>query len=49
MSENMIYKYYAPTNYNMDALKKQYFWFSKAKYLNDPYDVCADVIELKEF
>ena len=45
-NKTMVYKYYAPTDYNMDALKKQYFWFSKAKYLNDPYDVCADVIEL---
>lgn len=34
----MIYKYYAPTPYNFDAIEKGYFFFSKAKTLNDPFD-----------
>jgi hypothetical protein len=36
---NLIYKYYAPTEYSLDALINQYFWFSKREYLNDPYDL----------
>ena len=39
----MVYKYYAPTDHNLEALLYEYFWFSKRKYLNDPYDVCADL------
>lgn len=41
-----VYKYYAPTDNNRDAILNKYFWFSKAKVLNDPFDVCARVIEL---
>lgn len=41
-----VYKYYAPNDNNRDALMKGYFWFSKAKILNDPFDICARVIEL---
>lgn len=37
--ENLIYKYYSPTEYNLDALLNQYFWFSKREYLNDPFDL----------
>lgn len=40
-----IYKYYAPTEYNLDALINQYFWFSKRAYLNDPFDMNLQVIE----
>lgn len=38
-SKAFIYKYYAPTEYSLDALINQYFWFSKREYLNDPYDL----------
>lgn len=45
MSENMIYKYYAPTDYNMDALVNKYFWFSKRSNLNDPYEMNIQILE----
>ena len=35
----MLYKYYPLTPYNLDALKVGYFYFSKAKCLNDPFDM----------
>jgi hypothetical protein len=35
----MLYKYYTLTSYNLDALKVGYFYFSKAKCLNDPFDM----------
>ena len=41
-----IFKYYAPNDYNREALSQNYFWFSKANFLNDPYDVCASIIDL---
>lgn len=41
-----IYKYYAPTENNRNALLDECFWFSKAKILNDPFDLCARIIEL---
>ena len=37
--ENLIYKYYAPNEYNLDALLNHYFWFSKRECLNDPFDI----------
>lgn len=40
-----IYKYYAPNENNRDALLNGYFWFSKTKLLNDPFDLCAEIIE----
>lgn len=40
-----VYKYYPPRKYNIDALRNEYFWFSKRKYQNDPFDMCAEVIE----
>lgn len=40
-----VFKYYAPQDYNLDALIHQYFWFSKREYLNDPYDMNAQIIE----
>lgn len=39
MDENLIYKYYAPTEYSLDALINRYFWFSKREFLNDPFDL----------
>ncbi len=39
-----VYKYYAPNDYNKDALRNGYFWFSKRKYLNDPYDSHGEII-----
>lgn len=41
-----IFKYYTPNEYNRTALKNGYFWFSKSRILNDPFDLCARVIEL---
>lgn len=41
-----IFKYYAPNEYNRTALKNGYFWFSKSRILNDPFDVCAEIIDL---
>lgn len=40
-----VFKYYAPQEYNIDALIHQYFWFSKREYLNDPYDMNAQIID----
>ena len=36
---NLIYKYYAPNEYNLDALLNHYFWFSKRECLNDPFEL----------
>lgn len=41
----MVYKYYAPTDYNLDALINQYFWFSKKSNLNDPYEMNTQILE----
>lgn len=40
-----VFKYYAPQDYNLDALIHQYFWFSKREYLNDPYDMNAQIMD----
>lgn len=34
----LVYKYYAPKDYNLDAIKKQYFYFRHVGKLNDPFD-----------
>ncbi len=39
----MIYKYYSPSENNFDAVHNQYFWFSKHKTLNDPFDMAGDL------
>lgn len=39
----MIYKYYSPSENNLDAVHNQYFWFSKHKALNDPFDMAGDL------
>ena len=41
-----IYKYYAPTEYNLDALINEYFWFSKRAYLNDPFDMNLQILNI---
>lgn len=41
-----VYKYYSPTKNSRKAIQERYFWFSKAKSLNDPFDMCAKVITL---
>ena len=41
-----VFKYYPPTDYNFDAIEKHYFYFSKAKRLNDPYDMSLKLINL---
>ena len=40
----MLYKYYPLTPYNLDALKVGYFYFSKAKRLNDPFDMTFGLV-----
>ena len=40
----MIYKYYAPNDNNFSALMSEYFWCSKRKYLNDPFDTHGEII-----
>lgn len=35
----LIYKYYSPSEYSLDALINRYFWFSKREFLNDPFDL----------
>ena len=40
----MLYKYYPLTPYNLDALKVGYFYFSKAKCLNDPFDMTFELV-----
>ena len=32
----LVYKYYAPEDYNLDAIEKQYFYFRHVSKLNDP-------------
>lgn len=44
-NKTMVYKYYAPTDYNLDALLNQYFWFSKRSNLNDPYEMNTQILE----
>lgn len=39
-----MYKYYANNYNNLDALQNQYLWFSKRKFLNDPYDLNLDIL-----
>ena len=34
----LVYKYYAPEDYNLDAIEKQYFYFRHISKLNDPFD-----------
>lgn len=34
----LVYKYYAPEDYNLDAIEKQYFYFRHVSKLNDPFD-----------
>lgn len=34
----LVYKYYAPEDYNLDAIEKQYFYFRHVGKLNDPFD-----------
>lgn len=39
-----IYKYYSLNNYNIDALKKRYFYLSNPKDFNDPFDCSFNLI-----
>lgn len=43
-----ICKYYAPTEYNLDALYNEYFWFSKRENLNDPFDLAGFAIKKRD-
>ncbi len=40
-----VYKYYAPRKYNIEALRNEYFWFSKRMYQNDPFDMYVEIID----
>ena len=37
--KKLIYKYYSPSEYSLDALINRYFWFSRREFLNDPFDL----------
>ena len=45
----MVYKYYSPNCYNVEAFEKEYFWFSKVSKLNDPYDSSYSLIQSEFF
>lgn len=45
----MVYKYYSPNCYNVEAFAKEYFWFSKVSKLNDPYDSSYSLIQSEFF
>jgi len=40
----MTYKYYPPTEFSFCALMSEYFWCSKRKFLNDPFDTHGEII-----
>ena len=40
-----VFKYYPPNKYSFDALRKEYFFFSKVKRLNDPFDCSYKLIK----
>jgi hypothetical protein len=42
-------KYYSLTKYNVDALKKSYLFFTHPFTLNDPFDSCRQLVNLKMF
>ena len=42
MNEELIYKYTPWDKFSKDALRKRYFWFSKPKNFNDPFDSNVD-------
>lgn len=41
-----LYKYYAPTDYNFEALEKGYWFFSKFGHANDPFDCDINLLNL---
>lgn len=41
-----LFKYYAPTKYNFDALERGYWFFSKFGHANDPFDCDARILDL---
>lgn len=41
----IVYKYYSNIEYNFDALKNHYFWFSKVSKLNDPFDSSSKLLQ----
>lgn len=45
----MVFKYYSPNCYNVEAFEKQYFWFSRVSKLNDPYDSSYSLIQSESF
>jgi len=42
-------KYFSLNDYNADALLKSYLYFSHPLILNDPFDSCRQLVDLKEF
>lgn len=45
----MVYKYYSPDHYNICAFEHQYFFFSKVKKLNDPFDTSYSLVQSESF
>ena len=42
----MVYKYYSPKCYNIDAIINRYFYFSKIGTLNDPFDCSIYILRM---
>ena len=40
---NYVYKYYSINELNIDALKNNYFYFTKPSEINDPFDIRINV------
>jgi hypothetical protein len=40
----MTYKYYPPNEFSFCALMSEFFWCSKRKFLNDPFDTYGEII-----
>ena len=41
-----LYKYYAPMDYNFDALYNGYWFFSKFGHANDPFDCDLSLLDI---
>lgn len=48
MNNIRLYKYYAPTDYNFDALENGYWFFNKFGHANDPFDCDINLLNLIE-
>lgn len=41
-----LYKYYAPMEYNFDALEQGYWFFKKFGHANDPFDCDMKLLDI---